>query len=84
MILKGILAFAIGMVLLWVGWNNWRHRDTEAIPWIEDKILAITAEEPLLRSGFDRVSRRLQAAFGLVLGLFFSAIGLILLFKVGD
>jgi hypothetical protein len=83
-ILKGFLALGIGLLLLWVGWNNWVHRDTEAIPWIEDQILGLTNEEPHPRSKFDQVSRRVQAGFGLVLGLFFSFIGLVLIFELGD
>jgi hypothetical protein len=75
-ILKGLGFVAIGVLLLWVGWNNWKHRDTVTIPWIEDKILAATDEEPLPRTRFDGISRRIQAVLGLVFGLFFLAIGI--------
>lgn len=84
MILKGLLALAIGVLLLWVGRNNWVHRDTDAIPRIEDQVLSVTAAEPLPRGKFDRVSRWVQAGFGLVFGLFFSFIGFVLIFDLGD
>jgi len=78
-ILKGMLAVVIGAVLLLVGRNNWRHRDTEAVPVLEDHILRLSGEEPLPRTRFDRVSRRIQAGLGLVLGLFFLFVGLLIL-----
>ncbi len=83
MIVKGLLALGIGAVLLWVGWNNWTHRGTEAVPWIEDKILAVTHEEAVPRTRFDGISRRVQAGLGLVLGLFFGFVGLVLIFDLG-
>ena len=83
MIVKGFLALGIGAVLLWVGWNNWIHRGTEAVPWIEDKILAVTHEEAVPRTRFDGISRRVQAGLGLVLGLFFGFVGLVLIFDLG-
>jgi len=82
-IVKGLLALGIGAVLLWVGWNNWTHRGTEAVPWIEDKILAVTHEEAVPRTRFDGISRRVQAGLGLVLGLFFGFVGLVLIFDLG-
>jgi hypothetical protein len=82
--LKGIFALTIGLVLLWVGWNNWKQRDSDAIPWIEDRILAASGEEPLPRTRFDRISRRVQAGLGLALGLFFGFLGFVLIFDLGD
>ena len=84
MIFKGLLALAIGLLLLWVGLNNWIHRDTDAIPWIEDKILAATDQEPLPRTKFDTISRRVQAGLGLTLGLFYCFIGLVFILNLGD
>ena len=84
MILKGFLALGIGLVLIWVGRNNWIHRDTEAIPLIENAILKATNQEPLPRTNFDRISRRIQAFLGFVLGAFFAGVGLIMLGVFGE
>lgn len=84
MSLKGIFALTIGLVLLWVGWNNWKQRDTDAIPLVEDKILAATGEKPLSRTRFDRISRRVQAGLGLALGLFHGFLGFVLIFNLGE
>ncbi|WP_324828422.1 hypothetical protein [Qipengyuania zhejiangensis] len=75
-ILKGLSFVAIGVLLLWVGWNNWKRRDSEAIPWIEQRIIADSGEEYLPRTRFDRISRRIQAGLGLIFGLFFVFIGI--------
>jgi hypothetical protein len=78
------MATTLGALLLWVGWNNWRHRDSNAIPWIENKILNRVGEDPLPRTRFDSISRRIQAVLGLVFGLFFGGVGLLIMFIPGD
>lgn len=83
-ILKAILALIVGSILLWVGWNNWKYRDTDAVPWIEVKILDLTDQEPRPRAAFDKISRRIQAGLGLVLGSFFAGVGLLMLFGFGE
>lgn len=84
MILKGLVSLAIGFVYFWTGWNNWKHRDTEAIPWIESQIFEALDKQPLPRTKFDRISRRLQTGLGLAFGLFFSFIGLVLILDLGE
>ena len=81
---KGFIFLAAGIALLWTGWNNWRHRDTDAIPWIEDKFLLSIDKLPLPRTKFDRMARRFHAVFGLIFGFFFGLVGLVLLFDFGD
>jgi hypothetical protein len=73
---EGLAWFAIGCVLLWIGYRSWRLRNTEAISVIEAAVLKATGEEPLPRTGTDKALAYFQAAMGFLLGPFFIAIGI--------
>jgi hypothetical protein len=80
MTLGGVFFLGLGALLTWLGWRHWRFRGQDTITVLEAAILHATGEEPLPRTKFDRVLGLLQAAFGLLLGPFFFACGLAVLF----
>ncbi|WP_447932360.1 hypothetical protein [Sphingopyxis fribergensis] len=72
---KGLLIFAMGVLLLWVGWNHWRYRRQETINILEAAILRTTGEEPLPLTKLDWFLKNLQAILGFILGPFFILAG---------
>ncbi len=64
---KALAIIAMGVLLSWVGWRHWVHRDDdESVSLIEAAILQ--GEEPMPRSGVDRFLSRLQALAGMTIG----------------
>ena len=82
-ILKGGIACLIGVLLLGVGRANWRHRDSEAAPWLENCVLA-DGQDTLPRTRFDRWWRRIQAGLGVILGSFFLVAGIAIFALLGE
>ena len=72
---KGLLIFAMGVLLLWVGWNHWQYRRQETINILEAAILRTTGEEPLPLTKLDWFFKNLQAILGFILGPFFILAG---------
>lgn len=72
---KGLLIFAMGVLLLWVGWNHWQYRREETINILEAAILRATGEAPLPLTKPDWFPKNLQAILGFILGPFFILAG---------
>lgn len=72
---KGLLIFAMGVLLLWVGWNHWQYRRQETINILEAAILRTNGEEPLPLTKLDWFLKILQAILGFILGPFFILAG---------
>jgi len=72
---KGLLIFAMGVLLLWVGWNHWQYRRQETVNILEAAILRSTGEEPLPLTKLDWFLKNLQAILGFILGPFFILAG---------
>ena len=72
---KGLPIFAMGVLLLWVGWNHWQYRRQETISILEAAILRPTGEEPLPLTKLDWFLNNLQAILGFILGPLFILAG---------
>ena len=72
---KGLPIFAMGVLLLWVGWNHWQYRRQETISILEAAILRPTGEEPLPLTKLDWFLKNLQAILGFILGPLFILAG---------
>lgn len=75
----GLVALAIGLLLLWVGWNHWRYRRQETINILESTILSVTGDEPSPLTKFDWFLKSLQAILGFSLGSFFTILGAVII-----
>ena len=71
----GLIALAMGLLLLSVGWNHWRYRKQETVGLLEAAVLDAMGEEPLPLTRLDWFLKHLQAFLGFVLGSFFAVLG---------
>ena len=77
----GIIALAMGFLLLWVGWNHWRYRRQETINILEGAILDVTGEKPLPLTKLDWFLKYLQAILGFLFGSFFTFLGVVVILE---
>ena len=77
----GLTALAMGLLLLWVGWNHWQYRRQETISILEKAILDVFGEQPLPRTKIDSLLKYLQAVLGFVIGSFFTLLGILIIFN---
>jgi hypothetical protein len=75
----GLIALAMGLLLLLVGWNHWRYRQQETINILEGTILNVSGGEPLPLTKLDWFLKYLQAILGFILGSFFTLLGVIII-----
>ena len=72
-----VFFFALGALLICVGWRHWRYRKEETLSLLEAAILKTTGVEPLPRTRLDRFLTYLQAILGSLFGAFFLLIGVL-------
>ena len=77
--ITGLIALAMGLLLLWAGWNHWRYRRLETINILEGAILHVGGEEPLPLTKLDWFLKYLQAILGFIFGSFFTLLGVIVI-----
>lgn len=75
----GLIALAIGLLLLWVGWNHWRYRRQETINILESAIITVTGDEPSPLTKLDWFLKYLQSFLGFILGFFFTFLGVVII-----
>ena len=78
-VIAGIGYLAMGLLLLWVGWNHWRYRKEETISILRAAIVKATGEEPLPTTRIDWFLKYLQAILGFILGPIFAFLGIIVI-----
>jgi TRAP-type C4-dicarboxylate transport system permease small subunit len=82
--IAGLVYVAVGLLLVWVGWNHWRHRRQETVSVLEAAILKAADEDPLSPTRLDWFLKYLQAILGFTLGPIFFFLGVIVILNELD